>query len=174
MWPGRREAAGDRGACSAQGRAQLQIGGRARGGAHVEHIAHACDAGGVEAQRLVERRRGLSRVERRACVAGRGIQVGRRERRLATAVHAACKRGIDCRLGVCKAGGGAHVEHGAHARDAGGVEAQRLVEHRRAVEHVDHARDAGGVEAERLVERRRILPSREAGMRRGKRYGPGA
>eukprot|EP00964_Phaeocystis_antarctica_P060773 scaffold36265_cov43-Phaeocystis_antarctica.AAC.4 len=41
--------------------------------------------------------------------------------------------------------GGAHVEHGGHARDAGGVEAQRLVEHRRAGEHPVHGCDAGGV-----------------------------
>ena len=68
----RREAAGDRGARSVRGRARLQIGGKARGGAHEEHEAHVCDAGGVEAQRLVERRRGLPRVERRAYGAGRG------------------------------------------------------------------------------------------------------
>ena len=42
------------------------IGGRARGGAHVEHLVHGCDAGGIEAQRLVERPRVLPRVERRA------------------------------------------------------------------------------------------------------------
>ena len=53
-------------------RARLQIGGRARGGAHAEHVFHVFDAGGVEAQRLVERPRALPRVERRACGAGRG------------------------------------------------------------------------------------------------------
>ena len=63
---GRPEVAGDRGARGVQGRARLQIGGRARGGAHAEHAVHGCDAGGVEAQRLVERRRALPRVERRA------------------------------------------------------------------------------------------------------------
>ena len=76
---GRREAAGDRGARSVQGRARLQIGGRARGGAHREHVAHVCDAGGIEAQRLVERRRVLPRVERRACGArceGAGWEAG--------------------------------------------------------------------------------------------------
>ena len=41
------------------------------------------------------------------------------------------------------------------------------------VEHVDHGRDLGRVEAERLVERRRGLPSRKAGMRCRKKYGPG-
>eukprot|EP00964_Phaeocystis_antarctica_P118753 scaffold82504_cov48-Phaeocystis_antarctica.AAC.2 len=52
--------------------ARVQIRGRARGGAHLEHAVHVYDAGGVEAQRLVERRRGLPRVERRAYGAGRG------------------------------------------------------------------------------------------------------
>ena len=53
--PGRQEAAGDRGASGVQGRARVQIGSRARGGAHVEHVLHVSDAGGLEAQRLVER-----------------------------------------------------------------------------------------------------------------------
>eukprot|EP00964_Phaeocystis_antarctica_P135177 scaffold99559_cov65-Phaeocystis_antarctica.AAC.3 len=44
--------------------------------------------------------------------------------------------------------------HGAHVRDAGRVEAQRLVERRRARKHAVHVRDAGRVEAQRLVERR--------------------
>ena len=46
-------------------------GGRARGGAHVEHGVHGCEAVGVEAQRLVERRRELPRVGRRAYGVGR-------------------------------------------------------------------------------------------------------
>eukprot|EP00964_Phaeocystis_antarctica_P161740 scaffold134170_cov109-Phaeocystis_antarctica.AAC.1 len=62
---GRRRATALHTAC--MGRARLQIGGRARGGAHVEHVPHGRDAGGVEAQRLVERRRLLPRFERRAC-----------------------------------------------------------------------------------------------------------
>ena len=63
---GAREAAGDRGARSVQARARLQVGGRACGGAHGEHVAHVRDAGGVEAQRLIKRRRALPRVEQRA------------------------------------------------------------------------------------------------------------
>ena len=55
------EAAGDGGASSVRGRARLQIWARGLGGAHVEHVVHASDAGGVEAQRLVERRRFLCR-----------------------------------------------------------------------------------------------------------------
>eukprot|EP00964_Phaeocystis_antarctica_P074483 scaffold45801_cov57-Phaeocystis_antarctica.AAC.3 len=70
--PGGPEAAGDRGARSVQGKARLQIRRRAREGAHEEHVGHARDAGGVEAQRLVERKRALPRVERRAYGAGRG------------------------------------------------------------------------------------------------------
>ena len=56
----------------------MQIGSRARGGAHGEHVAHVRDAGGVEAQWLVERRRVLPRVERRAfgVVRGAGQQTG--------------------------------------------------------------------------------------------------
>ena len=78
VWPGWREDGGrplgDRGASSVQGRARLQVGGRARGGAHIpaEHPVHVCDAGGVEAQRLVEPIHELPRVERRAYDAGRG------------------------------------------------------------------------------------------------------
>ena len=76
---GRREAAGDGVPSSVQGRARLQNRGRAWGGAHIEHVVHGCDAGGVEAQRLVERRRVLPRVERRAYGVERGMRVGRRE-----------------------------------------------------------------------------------------------
>eukprot|EP00964_Phaeocystis_antarctica_P006373 scaffold3455_cov62-Phaeocystis_antarctica.AAC.6 len=44
--------------------------GQARSGAYPEHVAYICDAGRVEAQRLIERRRALPRVERRAYDAG--------------------------------------------------------------------------------------------------------
>ena len=73
---GKPEVAADRGARSVQERARLQIGSRARGGAHVEHALHGCDAGGVEAQWLVEHRRVLPRVERRAYGAGRAAARG--------------------------------------------------------------------------------------------------
>ena len=71
---GRREAAGDRGARSVQGRARLQIRSRARGGAHVEYVAHDCNLGRIEAQRLIERRRGLPRVKMRAYGAARDTE----------------------------------------------------------------------------------------------------
>ena len=88
LWAGRRrKAAGDGGARSVWWRDRLQIRGGARGGAHGEHMDNVRDAGGVEAQRLVERRRGLPRVEREGmrCArrgAGRKAQegVGQRER----------------------------------------------------------------------------------------------
>ena len=73
-WP---EAAGDRGACAAcrvGGSTAGLIGSRARGGVHSEHVTHVRDAGGVEAQWLVERRRVLPRVERRAYGVVRGAE----------------------------------------------------------------------------------------------------
>jgi hypothetical protein len=70
------------------------------------------------------------------CVPGGGREGTRRQRR-----HA--RSGPDSRLGGQGHARGAHLEHVAHGRDAGGVEAQRLVE---------------GV---------RGLPSRREGMRCG-------
>eukprot|EP00964_Phaeocystis_antarctica_P032601 scaffold18453_cov65-Phaeocystis_antarctica.AAC.5 len=82
-----------------RGRARLQTGGRARGGAHGEHLEHVRDAGGVEAQRLVECRRGLPRVERRANGAGQGAP-GRREAAGDRGARSVQGRGLDCRLGA--------------------------------------------------------------------------
>eukprot|EP00964_Phaeocystis_antarctica_P032217 scaffold18260_cov57-Phaeocystis_antarctica.AAC.1 len=50
---------------------------------------------------------------------------GRGGRRRATAGHAACREEARLQIGG-RARGRAHGEHGSHARDAGGVEAQRL------------------------------------------------
>jgi len=47
------------------------LGAKGTRAAHVEHGVHGRDAGGVEAQRLVKRRRALPRVEGRACGVGR-------------------------------------------------------------------------------------------------------
>eukprot|EP00964_Phaeocystis_antarctica_P113913 scaffold77878_cov55-Phaeocystis_antarctica.AAC.2 len=128
----RPEVAGDRGV---QGRARLQIGGRARGAAHVEHLVHGCDAGGVEAQRLVERRRVLPRVGRRAYDVVRGAEYRERPEvagdRGASGVQGRARLQIGSR-----ARGGAHPEHAVHGCDAGGVEAQRLVERRRVLPRV--------------------------------------
>ena len=91
------------------------------------------------------------RVERRACDAGRGAarQTGRLQ-------------GVGCGGDAlaCTGGGGDSRLCGKGTRGA-------------HVEHALHGRDAGRVEAERLVERPRALPSRKAGMRCGKRCGPG-
>eukprot|EP00964_Phaeocystis_antarctica_P096347 scaffold62657_cov64-Phaeocystis_antarctica.AAC.7 len=102
-----------------------------------EHIAHVCDAGRVEAQRLVERRRMLPRVKSRAYGAGRatGRRAAERCGAGGTAVQAARNREFDCRLGA--GWGGAHVEHVAHFCDAGRVEPQWLVEHRRVLPRVE-------------------------------------
>ena len=81
-------------------RARLQVGSRARGGAHEEHAVRARDAGGVKVQRLVEHRRGLPRVEGRACSSGRGAGReaggGGRPRRKRSVQG----RRLDCRLGA--------------------------------------------------------------------------
>ena len=88
------------------------------------------------------------RVERRACDAGRGTRTGRREGVGWRRRKRSAQEGSDSRLWG-QGTRGAHVEHAVHVRDL------------------------GRVEAERLVERRRFLPSRKAGMRCGKRCGPG-
>eukprot|EP00964_Phaeocystis_antarctica_P130451 scaffold94312_cov54-Phaeocystis_antarctica.AAC.2 len=120
-------------------------------GAHVEHGAHGCDAGRVEAERLVERVRALpSRKQDVRCGARCGPGAGRAW--AGGSARAACTaRGPGCEgwggLGHVR---GAHVEHGVHGCDAGRVEAQRL------------------------VERRRALPSQKEGVRCRARCGPGA
>ena len=50
-----------------QGRARLEIRGE---GTHIKHAVHGCDAGRVEAQRLVERARAVEHVGH-GCDAGR-------------------------------------------------------------------------------------------------------
>ena len=57
-------------------------------------------------------------------------------RRRATAVHVACRRGSTADSGQ-GTGRSTHVEHVLHARDAGGVEAKRLVELNRALPRVE-------------------------------------
>ena len=70
------------------------------GGAYVEHVAHACEAGGVEVQRLVERRRVLPSQEKRAYDARGEVRAVEGGRRRATAAHQAAHRGgLGCRLG---------------------------------------------------------------------------
>eukprot|EP00964_Phaeocystis_antarctica_P091314 scaffold58545_cov57-Phaeocystis_antarctica.AAC.2 len=104
------------------------------GGAHVEHALHVLDAGRVEAQRLVERRRFLPRVERRAYCTVRGEL-----RNAGGGGRPRCKQrvGEGSTADWGQGTRGAHGEHELHGRDAGRVEAQRLVEHRRALPRVE-------------------------------------
>eukprot|EP00964_Phaeocystis_antarctica_P005650 scaffold3075_cov33-Phaeocystis_antarctica.AAC.1 len=147
-WTGRRECGRRVGrqqavdeaafARSVQKRARLQIGSRARGGAHGEHVLHGCDAGGVEAQRLVERLSALPRAERSAYDAAAGCGPARWW----------CKP----HAGRGSAGGhqGTHPKHFLHACYAGRDEVQRLVELLRVLpsRREGHTK-RGGVQAER-------------------------
>ena len=73
--------------------------------------------------------------------------------------------------GSREAGGpGVVAAHKRHARGEGptqGLHGGQGHARRAHVEHFAHGRDAGGVEAQRLVEGRRVLPSRREGMRCG-------
>ena len=89
----------DRGASNKQARARLQVGGKARGGAHREHVVHVRDAGCVEDQRLVERRRVLPRDKTRAYGAG-DVRTGRREVAGDSDAKGPQGRARGCRLGA--------------------------------------------------------------------------
>ena len=117
--------------------------------AHVEHQAHGRDAGGVEAQRLVEGRRLLpSRREGMRCscdAGGRRCEPGGGRAWGVVAAHKRHARGCGLTQGLgAKGTREAHVEHGAHGRDAGGVEAQRLVEGQRLLPSRRDMRCGGG------------------------------
>jgi hypothetical protein len=132
----------------ARGPTLKRLGAKGTRGAHVEHVGHARDAGGVEAQRLVEGRRGLpSRREGMPCGGGE-VGAARREGlgwwRHTRGVHG---DGPTQGLGA-KGTRGAHVEHAAHGRDAGGVKAQRLVEGRRALPSRGEVMRCGGERCE--------------------------
>jgi len=109
----------------------LRLGGQGTRGAHGEHGKHVRDLGGVPAQRLVKRKRGLpSRNERHAMRgevrAGRREGVGQwRRKRRARRRPDSRREGQGTR--------GAHGEHAAHGRDLGGVPAQRLVKRKRGL-----------------------------------------
>ena len=98
---------GGRQATAAQGACRLgldcRLGARRPRGAYPKHVAHVCDAGRVETQRLIERRRALPSRERgMRCDAsdatrGAGRQTGGRQ---ATVLRGAYRGGLDCRLGA--------------------------------------------------------------------------
>eukprot|EP00964_Phaeocystis_antarctica_P156153 scaffold125705_cov51-Phaeocystis_antarctica.AAC.2 len=96
--PGGDRAWGGGGASGMHGEGPTQGQGTRHGtrGAHPEHVAYVRDAGRVEAQRLVERRRDLPRVERRAYRAGRGAAREAADDRGASSVQ----ERLDCRLGA--------------------------------------------------------------------------
>jgi len=124
-------------ACTGKRPDSRPVGAKGTRGAHSEHVAHVCDAGGVEAQRLwLKPTRPAESKGGHAMRGGRGAsrEAGgpvvwwRHDKR-----HA---RGKGPTQGLRAEGTrGAHVEHVAHGRDAGGVEAQRLVEGRRALKN---------------------------------------
>jgi hypothetical protein len=125
--PGGGRAWGGGGASGMLGEGPTQgLWGQGTRGAHVEHLVHVRDLGGVKAQRLIERHRVLpSRREGHAmrgeARAGRREGVGRRRKR-----HA---RGKARFKAVGDQGTrGAHPEHAGHVRDLRGVKAQRLIE----------------------------------------------
>ena len=60
-------------------------------------------------------------------------------------------------------------DRGARSVCGGGLDWNQGTGSEAYVEHLVHVRDAGGVEAQRLVERRRLLSSRKEGMRCGAR-----
>ena len=74
------------------GKVRVDIGRKAAGGAHLKHAAHGRDAGRVEAQRLVERRRVLPSHNGAHGGVTRGA-IGARAWGGAVAVHAACPEG---------------------------------------------------------------------------------
>jgi len=92
------------------------------------------------------------RVEGRACDAGGEVRAGRRE-------------GLGC------GGGTTSGMHGKRPNSRLGGQGHARGAH---LEHLEHVRDAGGVEAQWLVEGMRVLPSRGEGMRcGGERCEPG-
>ena len=95
-----------------------------RRGAHVKQVVHVSEAGGIEAQRLVERLRALPSAKGGMLERAAGGQEaeGRGGGSLSDAQH-----GPDWGVGGMGRRG-VHVKHEPHARDAGGVEGQRLVE----------------------------------------------
>jgi hypothetical protein len=150
---GRRERGYEAAASAcARGPTLKRLGAKGTRGAHEEHAVHVCDAGGVEAQRLVKGPRVLpSRREGMRCGGERCEPGGGRAWGVVAAHKRHARRGWpEVRPGGQGHARRAHVEHGAHVYDAGGVEAQRL------------------------VEGPRLLPSRREGMRcGGERCEPG-
>ena len=95
-----RGAVGDRGARSVQGRARLQIRSRGQGGERTVNMWSMCVT--LEVSKV----NGWSNADA-CCRKSNGgnmmrgeVWTGRAGGRRVTAVHAACRRGLDCRLGA--------------------------------------------------------------------------
>ena len=121
-----------------------------RGHTHLKHVFHFCDVGKVEVQRLVELFRALP-SRKGGHTEQDGVLAGRRE-------GGGRGGGASRTQGSRSAGGrveGTHFKHLLHARDAGRVEAQRLVELLRALPRVARedirSRVRGGRGGERAV-----------------------
>ena len=73
--------------------------------------------------------------------------------------------------GMQSAGGRRPVD--GSGKHVGGIQLENWAGAEPHRKHVVHARDAGSVEGQRLVERWRALPSPKGGMLRGRYAGPG-
>jgi len=124
--------------------------------AHGEHFFHGCDAGRVEAHRLVELVRDLPSRKEGMRDDGRGA--GREAEGRGAAASASGVHAEDATGGLAH-GRRVHREHVVHVRDAGRVEAHRLVE--------------GEAVANCRVERRACHAERDAG-RKAQELGGGA
>jgi hypothetical protein len=122
------------------------LGAKGTRGAHREHVVHGRDAGGVEAQRLVEGRRVLP--SRREGMRFRGERGASREAG-GPVVCGGTQETCTGKRPVSRLGGQGHARR-AHQ------------------EHLAHGRDAGGVKAQWLVEGQRALPSQREGLRCGR------
>ena len=84
---------------------------------------------------------------------------------------------VDCRVqrGAWEAGGmqsaGGRRPVDGSGKHVGALQLENWAGAEPHPKHVPHARDAGGVEGQRLVERGRALPSAKGGMLRGRQAG---
>ena len=93
----------------------------------MEHLVHGRDLGRIEAERLVEHRRALPSRKAGMQCAARCELGGVRALGGGDAIGMCTRGGTDSRLWG-QGTRGAHPEHAVHVRDAGRVEAERLVE----------------------------------------------
>ena len=115
--------------------------GMGMSGTHTKHVFHVSNAGRVETQRLVECLRILCRVERESCVPRKQLTcVGWHTLEEGKVLLAPVRRhgstSTACREVTGEWGPGmrgARPKHVTHVSNAGRVETQRLVEHRRTL-----------------------------------------